>query len=251
MSYDFLGTFNKAQFERFAAFARSQLGLAQDRLTHLNAEILRVGSIVFSYDQGGVPFGYVPDPPDSYIGKLVAVYEILGGNANLDLNVRARTQPVYLLKGSETVNPQVFSNGEVMGAPGLADAPSSVLIQGSRAWLNDTLQYRRDYLERKIRRMIDYSDRLQQEINLLQVITQDDTVEGSLESMFKLVEELVNDKTYRATSTGTDPFNKAGYAPMAGYTPGPNREADDISRGLDGGVSVPGSNTSNMGGATG
>jgi hypothetical protein len=246
LAYDFLGTFNAAQFERFAAFARGQLALATARLTHLRAEKARVGSLRFNYDQGGVPIGYTKDPPTTYLGKLMAAYEVLGGDATLDLNVRSMSQPLFLMKGSETSNAQMMSNGEIVGMPGLADAPSAVLMQRAQAWISDTILYRRDYLERKIRRMVDYSDRLQSEISMLQKIVQDSTVEGSLENLIAQVHELIGDRTYRATTKDTDPFNKKGMAPMAAYMPGPKGATSEAyERTFDGPV-VPGSTGSTL-----
>lgn len=241
MAYDFLGTFNAAQFGRFAAFARGQLALATARLTHLRAERARVGTIIFNYDQGGVPIGYTKDHPNTYLGKLVAAYEVLGGDPMFDLNLRSKAQPLFLMKGSETTNPQMMSNGEIVGMPGLADGASAVIVQQMHGWLDDTLSYRRDYLERKIRRMFDYSDRLQAEISTLQQITQDATVNGSLESLVKQVDDLIADRTYRATTKDMDPFNKKGQAPLAAYMPGSKgATAEAYERTLDGPV-VPGS----------
>lgn len=241
MAHDFLGTFNRAQFERFAAFARSQLALVEGRIQHLQAEIDRIGVLVFQYDKGGVPIGYTVDPPESYIGRLMAVYEILGGDAFYDLNVRALTQPVFLHKGSESSNPQMMSNGEILPSGALADAPSAVLMQKARGWIEDTLLYRRDNLERKIRRMVDYVDHLEEEVTLLKTIDGASTDAGSLEEIFKEIQELIDDKTYRAISGDSDPFGKKAYAPFAAYMPGAKgATADSYERTFDGPVE-PGS----------
>ena len=238
MLFDFLGTFNAAMFARFAAFAKSQLVLVSARIQHLQAEQSRVGSVTFAYDQGGIPTGYVAEP-DSQIGKLMAVYEVLGGDALHDLNIRASTQPVFLLKGDETTEAQVFSNGEVKGSVGLADAASAELMHGAREWLLDTMSYRREYVARKIRRLVDYSDQLQQEIKLLESITNDPSAR-SLSSIFAEIQGLITDTSYRAITPATDPFGKAAYAPFTGYTPGPQgATADGYGRAIGGNV-VPG-----------
>ena len=105
MSHDFLGTFNKSQFDRFLAFARSQLPLIDARLLHLNAELARVGIVIFRYDNG-VPLGYAADPPQSYLGKMLAAYEVLGGNPFRDLRVRLRTDPVFIRRGDTLTDAQ-------------------------------------------------------------------------------------------------------------------------------------------------
>lgn len=237
MAHEILGTFNLAQFTRFAAFARSQLALVDGRVQHLKAEIDRIGLLVFQYDKGGVPIGYAVDPPEAYIGRLMAAYEVLGGDAFYDLNVRALTQPVFILKGSETVNPQMMSNGEIIPAGALADAPSAVLMQRARGWIDDALMYRRDYLERKIRRMVDYADQLGAELAVLQAIQGTSSTAGSLEEIFKEIQELIADKSYRAISADTDPFGKKTYAPFAAYMPGPKgAPAGGYERTFDGPV---------------
>lgn len=220
MAFDILGTFSQGQFDRFAAFVRDQRGLVPARIDHLTAELGRVGVLAFAYGAGGIPTSFTADPVDSYIGKLLAVYEVLGGDAFYDLNLRSATQPIFLLKADETTSPQLFSNGEVVGTPGLADAPSALLIQQARAAFTDVLDYRKEYLERKIRRMLDYSDQLQQEIAVLNVIAGDVTTTGSIEDLFARIQGLIQDKSYRAITPSKDPFGKKAYAPFAAYDPG-------------------------------
>lgn len=244
MAFDWLGTFNRAMFERFTTFARGQLALVDGRIQHLRAEIERIGVLSFAYDAGGTPIGYTPDPPDSYIGRLLAAYEILGGDAFYDLNIRSTTQPVFLLKGGLTATPQMMSNGEIMPTGALADAPSAVLMQKARGWIEDTTQYRREYLERKIRRMVDYSDQLQAEVRTLRAIQGDADEAGSLESLITQIEELLADPTYRAINDDPDPFGKKAYAPLAAYMPG-EKGADAYERTF-GGTVVPGEKASTI-----
>lgn len=242
MAFDFLGTFTQGQFDRFAAFVRGQLATVPARIDHLSAELERVGVLAFAYNSDGTPKRFTADPVDSYLGKLLAVYEILGGDAYYDLNLRSAGQPVFLLKGDETGSPQTFSNGDVMGSPGLGDAPSARLIGQARAPFLDTLDYRKEYLERKIRRLLDYSDQLQQEIAVLKVINQSATTTGSLEGLFVQIQNLIADKSYRAITTSTDPFGKKAYAPYAPYDPeGKGATAASIERTFEEGIVSPGS----------
>ena len=241
MAFDFNGTFSAGQFDRFAAFVRDQRTLVPARIDHLSAELDRVGVLSFAFGPGGVPQHFTADPSDSYIGKLLAVYEILGGDAFYDLNLRSSSQPIFLLKADETTSPQVFSNGEVMGTPGLADGPSALIIQKVRTPFADVLNYRKEYLERKIRRMIDYSDQLQQEITVLKVLSDDTTVTGSVDELFARIQALIADKTYRAITPSKDPFGKKAYAPFAAYDPGAKgATAESYERTFDDGEVDPG-----------
>lgn len=242
MSFEFLGTFNRSQFERFAAFARSQKRYIDGRIDHLRAELRRVGGIAFKYNDDGTPVGYAADPPDSYIGKLLSAYEVLGGQVFFDLQVRNLSDPIFLLRGDETKSPQIMSNGEVLRTPGLADGPSAELMREARAWMEDVIQYRRDYLERKIRRMLDYSDQLKREIVVLQVIRADETTKGSLENLFNQIQELIENKQYMAIydDHGTDPHGQKVYAPYAAYEPGKGRGPSEQYQRTTRGVVAPG-----------
>lgn len=231
MAYDFLGTFNASQFARFLAFAKSQLPLVQDRVQHLEAEIQRTGSIVFRYSKG-VPQGYAADPPESYLGRLLAAYEVLGGNPFIDLRVRLRNDPVYLLRGTETRSPQTLSNGEIVGGKGLSDAPTSELMHDAKAWLETTLQYRFDGLERKIRRAVDYADELRTEAAQLGIIQKAASVTGSLEYIASQVSQYLTDQNYRAIydDGGGDKFGLNVYAPFSSYDVGNERTAESAQR---------------------
>lgn len=238
MAFEFLGTFNKSQFDRVVAFARSQTGLIDARIAHLEAEIRRVGALDFAYDADGVPTGYtVSKPADSYLAKLVGAYEALGGDALYDLNIRSIVQPVFVIKADESSPAQRMSSGEIIGQPGLNDANSAERMRQIRIWLDDTLQYRREYLERKIRRMVDYSDSLRAETTLLTAIQLGADVSGSLEFVIAKIQDLMSDRTYQAVSDdkGADPHGHKMTAPLAAYPAGPNRpDAVSDQRTFDG-----------------
>ena len=237
MSFDWLGTQNTSMFNRFAAFARDQKKLINDRILHLEAEGNRIGTLEFAYDSDGAPTGYsVTRPPDSYISKLVAAYEALGGDAFFDLKVRSSTQPVFVVKGDEAVPATRLSSGEIISQLGLADAPTAELMRQSKIWMYESLRQRRDHLERKIRRALDYSDQIQDEIKLLGTIQKDDTVSGSLENLFKTIQDFNNDRTYRATydDKDQDPHGLKVNAPFGSYEPGPDQASNPDQRGYEG-----------------
>lgn len=244
MAHDtFLGTFNKAQFDRFATFARSQLPLIQARIDHLETERSRIGTIQFTWEQGrsGRPATFTADPPQSYIGKLLSAYEILGGDPFLDLRLRLRANPVFVQAGDVDVGPSVMSSGEAIGERGLSDATSGDLVALGRGWVDDTLRRRFSGLERKMRRALDYSDELGVEIRSLQRARLAATSTGSFEFFAAQIDDLLNDPNYRAITTDDDPLALLAYAPFAPYdqplvgdTTDPNaivdRPPDDVRR---------------------
>jgi len=219
VAHDFLGTFNRSQFERFIAFARSQLPYVVARRNHLSAELARVGQIVFQFDAGGIPLGYAGDPPDSYMGKLLAAYEVLGGDPFKDLRIRVRTQPIFIVRGDETTDAQVTSGGEPLGGGGLLDSPTAGLMQIGRGWLADTMQARFNRLERKIRRSMDYADQLNTELIDLEKIKQVAEVAGSLEYVAEQIGQFIGDRGYRAIydDKGKDALGQKVYARFSDY----------------------------------
>lgn len=231
MAHDFLGTFNKSQVDRFLSWARSQLPLISARINHLNAEISRVGVVVFRFDQG-VPVEFVADPPGSYLGQLLAAYEVQGGNPFIDLRARLQNNPIFTIRGTESASPTYMSNGEVMGAKGLADAPSAELVRRARTWLDDTLNARYGRLERKIRRAVDYTDQLREEIRVLTRIQSAATVEGSLEQLSETIQQLISDPNYRAVfnDSGNDRFGFTTYAPFGSYDVAQSDDPNAVDR---------------------
>jgi len=218
MAFDFLGTYNRSQWNRFIAFARSQVDTIPERIAHLDAEILRIGSITFAWD-GGVPSGFTASPANSYLAKLLAAYEVLGGSPAHDLRTRLRTEPVVVVKGDENRSPSRMSNGEVIGAKGLGDALTAEMSHDAQGWLLETMQWRFGRLERKIRRSLDYKDQLYEESLRLRLMSQAATTPDSLEAIAERVEQLFSDSGYRAIfdDKGGDEYGLTSYAPFSSY----------------------------------
>lgn len=238
MAYEWNGTFTRSQFERFRTYVENQVRLIDARIEHLEAERLRVGDLSFAYDAGGVPTHVTGDPPVTYVGKLVGAYEALGGDVEFDLQVRSTLQPVFRLPGDTTQAAQLLSNGEVISVQGLGDAESAVTVQAIRGWVSQDLARRRDSLERKIRRAIDYAEQLSAEIGELELLKGSQDTEGSLAFYMKIIGDLTAERNYMAITDDTetpDPHGKFAKAPIAPYMPGPKgATAVSYQRTLDG-----------------
>jgi hypothetical protein len=242
LPYNFLGTFNKSQFDRFVDYARSILLYVDNRIKHLTIEQQRIGFLKFSYDPAGRPISYSTGSPGfvTYIGKLVQAYEILGGDPFHDLQVRTKSDPVYYLKGDEVATSKIMSNGEPIPQAGLADAVSGNAVRGIRQWMDDHLD-RFERLERKIRRAIDYADQIQDEIDTLNKVRQSAETDGSMENLIALVNSLFSDSSYRSITDDmkSDIYGKLAYAPMSSYDQGGTRRGADgvvVERGSEGTV---------------
>jgi hypothetical protein len=225
---------------------------APGRINHLTAEIGRIGNINFTYDAGGNPTSYVASPKSSYIGKLVMVYEILGGDPLYDLQVRSQAQAVYLVAGTKTAPAQMMSSGDIVGQPGLDDALSCSLVQQMKGWTEEVIQYKRENIERKVRRALDYVDQLTAEQKLLLLMTSDATTQGSHADLTTQIAALLADPTYRAVynDTNNDFFAKFVNAPKGAMNPGPNRTVGPGTVIVDGGVLISGQQTSPSGTGT-
>ncbi len=250
MAYDFLGTFNNHQFARLDSFLTNQGVDIPGRLAHLIAEQSRIGTLTFSYDSGGNPIGYNASPPTSYIAKLVAAYEILGGDPLFDLQIRSMSQPVFVVAGDSVVPSQQLSSGDVLGMAGLNDGLTAQLVQQMRQQAQEAIQYKRENIERKVRRAMDYSDQLGAEITLLKNVLNDATALGSLANLTNQVTTLLADPTYRAAynDTNNDIHGKLTHAPFSQWDPGPDRQAPPVTVRVDGGVSQGGNQVQSGGG---
>jgi hypothetical protein len=242
MAHDFLGTYNNHQFARLQTFLSNQQSDVPARVAHLLAEQERIGTLVFTYDAGGNPIGYNASPTTSYIGKLMMAYEILGGDPTFDLQIRSMSQPVFLVAGSETTPAQQLSSGDILATRGLRDAASAALVQQMKAWTEDVVQYKRENIERKIRRAVDYSDQLSAEIKVLSIIMNDAKTSGSLADLTTQSTTLLSDPSYRPTynDVNNDLHGKLTHAPFSQYDAGPNRNVDPNWVRQDGGPILPG-----------
>ena len=219
MAHDFLGTFNKSQFERLVTFARSQVGLIEGRLRHIVKEQERIGTLTFGFDSDNVPNSVSAKPNNSYLAKLLSAYEVLGGNPFYDLRTRSKTQALFVVKGSEDSPAMWVSNGEPLPTRGLRDAYSAELVRRIRAPLQGALERRFEALERKIRRAIDYYEQLSAEASVLRVWEGAATLSGSLEDVSTQIQDLFGDRNYRAIfdDGGADPIGATTYAPFSTF----------------------------------
>jgi hypothetical protein len=253
VAYEFGGTFNNHMLARLSAFLNNQQlalgggagggGDILGRLAHLLAEQGRIGNLQISYDSGGNPTSCTYGPPSSYIGKLVAAYEILGGDPLFDLQVRQMSQSVFILPPAATLPAQQLSDGSILSQPGLMDAPSCSLVQQMKGPMQEVLQYKRENIERKVRRALDYSDQLGAEItDLIDYLNND----IGLQMLTGQVVTLLNDPMYRAiyNDVNNDIHGKFSHAPFLAYEPGPARTTFSNTGRIEGGINLAGNQAS-------
>ena len=222
---DFLGTFNRSQFQRLVTIL-GPTHICEVQGKSPTIEKQRIGFLQFTYDSAGQPTGYATGQPGftTYIGKLMSAYEVLGGDPFYDLQVRSWEIRFTIPRVLRPTARRYFRMGSPYLLLGLADAVSGNAVRSMRDWASENLD-RLERIERKVRRAIDYSDQLQLEIDNLTSITNAVEVDGSLENLIALVNQLFTDPSYRAIADdkGKDPFGKVVYAPMSSYDQGGTR----------------------------
>lgn len=196
MAFSFFGVFTTGQWESFKAFSRTQILELRLRRQWLQKQLLMNGIFETEYD-GPRPVSFLVNP-GSYAAKLMEAYRVLGGNPETDMLLRTRDQPVYKVSGTEikknadtTVSggySDVYSNGRRERGNQRFDRDLGLRVEALKEWQLDAIKLKREKLEFKIKRALDYSDQLQQEISLLDKLLGDDTVQGSANSQILDVE---------------------------------------------------------------
>jgi hypothetical protein len=176
------------QWEAFKAFARIQKVDVQLRINWLQKQLSMNGIFETTYD-GPMPVSFSASA-GSYAAKLIAAYRVLGGVPERDMLLRTSDKPVFKTKGV-SMNGQVgntasgfsdtFSNGRRERGTQRFDRDLGLLVESLKGWQLAAIKAKRERLEFKIKRALDYSDQLQNEIVLLTAVL-DDTSTKSFDS---------------------------------------------------------------------
>lgn len=172
MAFNFFGTFTTGQWESFKAFSRIQERELRLRRRWLNRELVRAGVFITVYDETGTrPVSYTAT---GYAGKLLQAYRILGGVPEQTLLLRTRDKPVFKRRGTELTVEQdsttsggfsdVYSNGRRERGGQRYDRDLGIQVEKLKSWQLDSVKFKRERLEYKIKRALDHSDQIQQEI---------------------------------------------------------------------------------------
>ncbi len=204
MAFNFFGTFSTGQFEQLKLFAKTQERELADRRKWLSAQLFRNGLFITNYDeQTMMPVSFTATD-GSYSAKLLLAYKSLGGNPEQDFLLRTKENPVYLTRGnnlstSSMGNPtdgysDVFSNGRRIRGSQRFDRDIGIQVDRLKYWQLEVIKRKREHLEFKIKRALDYSDQLQREIELIDVLLQEDSG--------KTIDDLINKIEFYMFRTG-------------------------------------------------
>jgi len=183
MSFNFFGTFTTGQFNEFVDFSKIQEQDIKDRIAWLRRQLDLNGAFSTEYDdEDTIPVSFSCGPPYSYGAKLLQAYKILGGRPESDMLLRTSDKPVYLTRGVNISddNPtsgysDMFSNGRRFRGNQRFDRDIGLKVQRLKTWQLEIVKRKREHLEFKIKRCLDYSDQLEIEIKNLEKMIDDST----------------------------------------------------------------------------
>lgn len=132
-------------------------------------------------------------PSRSYGAKLLLAYKILGGIPERDMLLRTSDKPVFLKKGvnSSPTDPdsgysREFSNGRTLRGTQRFDRSIGMRVEALKKWQLEAIKRKREHLEYKIKRALDYSDQLTRERDALEGLV-DGGVSDLVSEIYKIM----------------------------------------------------------------
>lgn len=175
MAFNFFGSFSLGQFQAFKVFSKIQRLELENRRQFLEKQRFQIGVFTTEYD-GPTPVAFSANS-GSYGAKLIEAYRILGGNPERDMLLRTMDMPVFLTRGTNfsvdknsTVQggfSDVYSNGRRYRGDQRFDRDLGLLVDKTKKWQMGPIKAKRELLEYKIKRALDYSDQLKAEIDTI------------------------------------------------------------------------------------
>jgi hypothetical protein len=205
MAFNFYGTFTLGQLKKLIDFSHIQERDLKSRKEWLQAQLTRNGVFTTEYDaQTNMPKSFSATS-GSYAAKLLQAYRILGGTPEQDFMLRTTDKPVFLTRGvnidtTNSVNDgtsgfsDMLSNGRRIRGSQRFDRDVGVQVDKLKSWQLEPIKRKREHLEFKIKRALDYSDQLQREIQVLTVLLD--------ESQGRQVSDIIRKIEMNALRTG-------------------------------------------------
>lgn len=218
MSFNFFGTFTTSQFDELEIFSRIQSKDIKDRIKWLGAEAERVGRFITIYNpETGYPQSFTAVPPTSYAAKLMTAYRILGGIPERDMLLRTSDDPVFLTRGtniqkSDTGGAEggfsdLYSNGRRDRGNQRFDRSLGIKVEKLKKWQVEAIKHKREHLEFKIKRALDYSDQILTEKQMLTVMNAEESTNSVDQQITNLLATFF---TAGRANVVADPADKFG-----------------------------------------
>lgn len=195
MAFNFFGTFTLGQWESLKAFSRIQREDLLLRAQSLEAELARTGVFTIEYD-GPTPVLY-DAPQGSYARKLFDAYRAMGGVPEKEMLLRNSDDPVYKVRAQplEATDDgvvggfsDVYSNGRRERGNQRFDRDLGVIVDRFKSWQLEAVKRKREHIEYKIKRTLDHSHQLQDELSFIRALLQEPDQPGSFDAILTKVE---------------------------------------------------------------
>jgi hypothetical protein len=171
MAFNFLGTFSTGQYKLLKEFSLFQKRDIENRINYLTGEIRRTGVLTVTFDtETGLIDTISASGKKSILGKIFSAYTLLGGIPKNELPIRAFTDPVFLPPGTPSGLSTQFSNKRNIRNSFRNDAYVGMLIGNLKQWIINSIKFKREDLEFKIKKLVDWSDQCSMEILMLQIV---------------------------------------------------------------------------------
>jgi hypothetical protein len=171
MAYNFLGTFSSGQYKELAAFCTTQGKDIQYRINYLEGELRRVGYLTVTFDPAT---GYIKEvtasPASSLVYKVLNAYTLLGGNPIKELPIRSIYEPIFLPQGTASGTSKEWSNKRIVRNSFRYDAYIGILIDNLKSWVLESVGFKREDLEFKLKKLVDLSDQYFMERFVLKIV---------------------------------------------------------------------------------
>lgn len=183
MAFSFYGTFTTAQWDELREFGKIQKVELLSRKSWLQKMLSNNGIFVTNYDENGYPIEMMDDESPgfncnegSYGKKLLDAYRMLGGHPERDMLLRTREDAVHLVAGQNLTSgggtasggfSDMYSNGRRNRGTMRFDRDLGVKMDRFKSWQLDAIKQKRERLEFKIKRCLDYSHQIQNEIDFI------------------------------------------------------------------------------------
>lgn len=177
IAFNFFGTFTSSQWAEFKAFVSIQKIDLYQRKAWIQKELTRCGVFVTDYD-GPNPVGFAA-VANSYADKLLQAYRILGGVPERDMLLRTSDIPVFLPAGSPPDvdagsvsggGSDMMTNGRRLRGDQRFDRDLGLKVEKLKSWQTEVIKLKRERIEYKIKRALDYSDQLQKESAMIDAL---------------------------------------------------------------------------------
>lgn len=241
MAFCFYGTATSGQWEVFKAFSNIQRKELVLRKAWLQKQLSMNGVFTTTYD-GPKPVSFTCSA-GSFGSKLLSAYRVLGGVPERDMLLRTRNMPVFKTKAQNItdVSPgqteggfsDVYSNGRRERGTQRFDRDLGLRVERLKGWQLEAIKAKRERLEFKIKRCLDYSDELQREEATIDALLDD-------QSRYSFDSQVVAVEVQMATPNATNVVqNLDDVFGLAIGKPGDLSFADALQQGRENDERVP------------